>query len=69
MGWCLQKFFEELYQIQRDEIENVLKKMTLLRGAAVSELTHFGICANEAELLANLEVFHIKALSVLYCQV
>ena len=43
--------------------------MTLLRGEAVSELTHFGICASEAELLANLEVFHIKALSVLYCQV
>ena len=43
--------------------------MTLLRGEAVSELTHFEIGANEAELLANLEVFHMKALSVLYCQV
>ena len=65
------KFFLKNSQssIHRDRIENVLKKMTLLRGEAVSELTHFEIGANEAELLANLEVFHMKALSVLYCQV
>lgn len=34
--------------------------MTSLRGEAGSELTHFGTCADRAELLANLEAFHIK---------